>query len=312
MVKEAVTAAKKGAAKYATKGDSVCWDAVRENGTHLGNWKSNACYASALSTQCGLGGLEIHCKPMNGPGKSPMPGKDFQEFFRLCQEVGMVPTGVKATTKDKANLLTIPRNGWDRHTLYITLCYYRQCDIRPSEIMTALGLWKHLEPKGTTFLQILHYLAATSTISCGHTFMNLSPYGGGNKLDLGPGAALTWFAGLSKAQRAKTDKSLTSKDRSFSSGNYTETMLAEKAKTFSVGKVTDVSGILEPKNATHYALEPGKQRIVKRILQKVAKVAAKKRTGTAVKKAEVEKCQKPRAKKKTQRRFGDAVIARRR
>jgi hypothetical protein len=238
-VKKALAEVKEETAGYAIRGDTVSWTAFREDGTELGRWENEACFAPLLRNTSTAGDVEIHCKSGHAGKGGSMPCRDFQEFFRLCKETGLVPPGVEATIKDRGNYLTIPRDGWDRHTIYITLCLYRQCDIRPDEVMTALGLYKRLKPEGTTFLQILHYLAATTTISSGHVFMNLSPYGGGSKLDLSHGGALVWFTRLSKAQRAGTVKG-----EGFDS--YTKDMLKKQAGTLSMPKVDHVSGFLDP------------------------------------------------------------------
>ena len=152
-----------------------------------------------------------------------------------------------------ANCLIIPRTGWDRHTLYITLCYYRQCDQKPDEVMTAMLLYKRLAPYGTTFLQCLHYSAATTGYASGHYFINFGPYSGStSKTDLAIGQALAWFAGLTKEQRIELCPLPKPDAPRWGSNTYTNVFLAEQAKKMKSVTIKGDMEILDPKHAPLY------------------------------------------------------------
>jgi hypothetical protein len=181
-----------------------------------------------------------------------MPALWYHHFFRLLKGTGLVPPEVKTLHRKGAHCLIIPRTGWDRHTIYITLCYYRQVDQKPKEIMKAMLLWKRLAPHGTSFLQVLHYLAATTSFDCGHYFMSTGVYGGASVNDLANGQALAWFSRQSKFARSKICPHKPGTPRTYGSNTYTYTLLAAKAKEMKSLKVEDLVEILNPKYAHLY------------------------------------------------------------
>jgi hypothetical protein len=246
-----LAAAEAGAEKYTGKQDRVTWSGWKGDGTEMGKWSSSACYARGMNC---LSELEIHCLPYQGASKTQMPALWYHHFFRLLKRSGLVPPEVRTLHRNGAHCLIIPRTGWDRHSIYITLCYYRQCDQKPLEIVRAMLLWKRLAPHGTHLLQVLHYLAVTTKFGSVHYFMNYGAYGGAGKLDLSNGMALAWFAGLGKKERRRLARA--DPDRGYD-GAYTNVMLAKKAKNLESVKVTELVGILDPKYAKYYAVSQG-------------------------------------------------------
>jgi len=246
-LKPILEAVGKVAGKYKTKPDRVRWFAQKEDGTEINKAGGGICYGQAMST---LPHLEIQCFP-HGKSETPMPAVWYHHFFRLLKRSGLVPPEVKTLHREGENRMVIPRNGWDRHTLYITLCYYRFCDLRPNEVMTMMLLYKRLSPLGTTFLQCLHYGAAVTGLGAGHRFMNFGAYGGGAEAkDLASGQALAWFARLSKEERLKI---YPADDASkFVSDRYTYMLLSKRAKEIESLKVAELVEILDPKHAYLY------------------------------------------------------------
>ena len=242
-------AVNKVAGKYKIKPDQVRWHAQKEDGTEVNKNKDGTaiCYSTAMSV---LPYLEIQCFP-SSKSETPMPTLWYHHFFRLLKRSGLVPPEVKTLHREGENRMIIPRNGWDRHTLYITLCYYRFCDLRPNEVMTMMLFYKRLSPLGTTFLQCLHYGATVSGLGSGHCFMGFGAYGGGIEAkDLANGQALVWFAGLSKEERLKI---YPAEDNSrHNSDKYTYVLLAKKAKEMESLKVEELVDILDPKHACLY------------------------------------------------------------
>jgi len=248
-LKNILAATEKVAGKYKPKSDSVRWTAWKEDGTEVSKWQSTACYSTGMYM---LPELEIHCLPMGGPSAGQMPALWYHHFFRLLKETGLVPPEVKTLHRKGAHCLIIPRTGWDRHTVYITLCYYRQVDQKPNEIMKGMLLWKRLAPYGTNFLQVLHYLAATTKFGSGHYFMNTGVYGGASVNDLANGQALAAFARMTKAQRAKACPHKVGAQRTWDTNKYTYTYLAKRAQKMKSLKVEDLVEILDPKHAHLY------------------------------------------------------------
>ena len=195
------------AGKYTAKSDLVNWEAYPRKGSKIGKWWSRSiCYARAMDHN--LSDLEVHCLPyptqVEGQGLS---AADYRLFFRLCKKEGLVPPKARAGCLNGHNYLVLPRSRWDRHTLYTALCLYRQTDIKPLEIARCLSLWRELSPQGTTFIQCLHHLAATTVIQSGHYFIAFgsTPYGERSlpATDLATGQALAHFAQLPWKERHK-------------------------------------------------------------------------------------------------------------
>jgi hypothetical protein len=246
--------------KYTAIGDMVRWTATTAEGAEVGKWAYTACYAQALSYEPGT--LEIRCIPARNAETrkaSQMPSVWFHHFFQLLRQSGLIVPETKTLHRNGANCLIIPPSGWDRHTVYITLCYYRQCDVFPQEVMQAMLLYRRLATKGTTFLQCMHWLAVNTKFGAGHYFLNVGPYGGADKLDLANGLALSWFARRSKEERLKI---CPPKTKPGYDSRYTYTLLAQKAKSFESLKVGNTHAMLDPKYAPLY-LEPKMKEVPK-------------------------------------------------
>lgn len=250
-----LAAAEEDAKGYGTKSDAVRWTAWEEDGTEVGKWEKTICYAGAMGI---LPKLRIRCEPykgtVKGAAKDRLSSKQYLEFFELLKQHCLVPPDIEATDEEGSNCLVIPRSGWDRHTIYIALCYYRQCDQQPGEIVRAMSLYQRLKDQGTHFLQCLHYAAATTKFGSGHYFMNFGPYDGGmGKLNLASGKALAWFASLSKEQRLEECpiKNPAGGGRGYDS-RYTYTFLTKRAKKEKSVEVKNLVEILDPKYAEHY------------------------------------------------------------
>lgn len=244
-----LAAAEKVAERYPTKQDRAIWTAFKEDGTEISMWKNTACYSSGM---CMLPELEIHCLPSSGPSEGQMPALWYHHFFRLLKGVGLVPPEVKTLHRKGAHCMIIPRTGWDRHTIYITLCYYRQVDQKPNEVMKAMLLWKRLARHGTNFMQVLHYLAATTKFGSGHYFMSTGVYGGADLKDLANGQALAQWARLSKAEKAKVIPHKKGATRDYSGTHHTTSYLAAQAKKIGSTKVEELVDILDPQYAHLY------------------------------------------------------------
>jgi hypothetical protein len=242
----ALTAAKKVGAKYEGKQDLVRWFAFKEGGEEVNPYghKNSVtnCYMRAMDQ---LGQLEIHCVPYGGPSEGQLPALYFTYFFRLLKQHGLVPPSTKALHRNGANCMLLPREGWDRHTLYMALCFYRQCDQRPDEIMRIMSLYKRLSPFGTNFLQCIHFLATYTGYCSGHYFMHFGAYGGAKETDLSYGQALAWFVSRTKEERLK----LVEENEG---DNYTYTFLARQAKEMVGGTAASGLEILNPKHAALY------------------------------------------------------------
>jgi hypothetical protein len=246
---EAVLAATdKVANKYQSKQDAVRWTAFNSSGQEINRWTGQTnCYSAIMGL---LPSLEIRCLPSGGPSPTQLPALWYHHFFRLLKRSGLVPPEVKTLHRNGANCLIIPRAGWDRHTLYITLCCYRQSDIHPAEVMRIMLLYRRLASRGVHFLQCLHYGLMTSRFSPGHAFMSSGPYGGGNPLDLAQGQALAWFAQQPKKVRLSLYPS--EKLARWSTDNYTCYFLPAKAKEMKSIKVKKKIDILDPQYAPLY------------------------------------------------------------
>ena len=235
--------------KYQQKTDEVRWFAFKEDGDEVNGWGDSSavtnCYSRAMSI---LGELEIHCVPYGGASEGQMPASSFTRFFQLLKKHGLVPPSAQAVHRNGAHCLLLPREGWDRHTLYLALCFYRQCDQKPNEIMRILALYRRLASRGTSFLQCIHYLATYTSYSSGHYFMGFGPYGVASNTDLSYGHALAWFSQRSKEERLK----LLEKAGKNYMDRYTYTFLGRQAKKMLGGSVATALDILDPKHARHY------------------------------------------------------------
>lgn len=250
-MKDILKATAKAAKKFKVKQDLVRWTATTPDGKPVNaNWATTNCYAQALSYEPGR--LEIRCLPYDGPTPEQLPAWWYHYFFRLLKQHGLVPPEVKILHRKGANCMIIPATGWDRHSIYIALCYYRQMDIYPQEVMQALLLYRQLAPQGTNFFQCLHWLAAITKVDTGHYFMTFGAYGGGGvATDLSTGMALAWFAQQSREKRLELCPAKTA--NSAYDSRYTYTFLAKQAKLFPSLKVEDLGAILDPQYAPLYA-----------------------------------------------------------
>lgn len=233
--------------------DYVRWTAFRENGTEISRWEYTSCYSPGMHV---LPHLEIHCLPWQGSSSEGLPAPWYRYFFRLLKQVGLCPPEAKVAHRNGANCLILPRTGWDRHTIYIPLCYYRQADRKPHEVAQAILLWRQLASQGTHFLQVLHYLAVTTSLGSGHYFMSKGPYGNSvPTTSLANGQALAWFARLSKEQRLEIcPLPLPYAKPTWDTDLDTYALLAKKAKEMESEsvKVEELVEILDPKYARYY------------------------------------------------------------
>ena len=178
--------------------DSVRWTAFKKDGTEVGKWGYSACYSSIMKE---LGEYEIHCRPYwnrppnsgaysNHPANEKWVAKDaevrdsvkcklpsdlYKRFWRLCKQSGLVHRGVRISTREGQNHMMVPREGWDRHTVYTALSLYRHCDCHPKIPATAVLLYNKLRKRGVHFLQCLHYaMAEHNSPNSGHVFITVN------------------------------------------------------------------------------------------------------------------------------------------
>lgn len=166
----------------AATGDLVAWTSKDAHSKELGEWKINNCYAAIMPN---LSKLEIHCRPYNrgapigsgiytpsiktkGP-RGPLEGRlnplQYLRFMNSCRRAGMIPEGAKYFVDPKeGNCLFIPRNGYDRHTIFELLTLYRTVDSRPDGAWLILYLQDFLRKHGIflPFLQIFFFAAQHS------------------------------------------------------------------------------------------------------------------------------------------------------
>lgn len=198
--------------------DYVLWTAFDEKKKEVGKWSYTVCYASIMNR---LGSLEIHCRPWkrgtfmsyNGGNYVPVgEGSPFQgrasalqyaRFMRLCARHGIALPGVKAfTDAEHGNCLIVPREGWDRHTVYVLLCLYRWQDVKARTMYATLALMDRLRQKGyfLPFLQCLHYVMCERSLGDGHSFL---PVAGNQARNPAMGWAWAHFNRLPKEAREK-------------------------------------------------------------------------------------------------------------
>lgn len=201
--------------------DYVLWTAFDAKKKEVGKWTYTACYASIMNR---LGAVEIHCRPWKrgsfmsyndrgdyvsvGNG-DPFQGRasalQYARFMRLLTRHRIALPGVRAfTDPEHGNSLLVPREGWDRHTVYILLCLYRWQDVKSRTMYTTLALMDRLRDKGhfLPFLQCLHYVMCARTLGDGHSFL---PVQGGNAKNPALGWAWAHFNRLPGEARAKLE-----------------------------------------------------------------------------------------------------------
>ncbi len=155
------------------RGDSVSWTAHNKEGAEMGAWKYTACYRTIMSN---LGDWRIICKSFPAPKIGAcfrfnrLSADDFSRYLDLFKEVGIIPEGVICKRTRLGNIMIIPRKGWDRFTVYSTLCLFRYADSRPRTITAALRIQKET---GLPWLQVYQYCMASQNVSAGHGFISL-------------------------------------------------------------------------------------------------------------------------------------------
>lgn len=177
--------------------DYVTWTAFSEDGFEAGKWKYEYCYSPIMNH---LGNYTIHCKPYQPrAGTSRMHPIHVMWFMRRCQNVGLIPQEIRIFLEPGVGTcMLIPREGWDRHTVYTALSLYRHCDCQAASMMTALRIHKQL---GLPWLQVLHYTLAHLNHGTNHTFVGMDTYSGMGKINPGTGMALRAFASLTTEER---------------------------------------------------------------------------------------------------------------
>lgn len=191
-----------GDSPYQDTNDFVSWtgkypgeDKITEN--YL---EGSACYYRIMSK---LGNVEIYCQPFSrGFGfsytdctlkkKKELPPEEKarlikesrlsnrlskDQYLQLAQvwtDAKIAPEGVIFEhSPELGNCMTIPSKGWDRHTVYILLCFYRWMDHNPTLVWGAHLLREKLREQGKnlTYLQVMFYLLVQEgTCNSNHSF----------------------------------------------------------------------------------------------------------------------------------------------
>lgn len=177
--------------------DYVSWISEDEKGRKMDRDKGYACYAGIMTR---LPEMEIQCRPFPRHeggiyGKTPaqaaaneqdpqgrLAGRlsplQYARFTRGAFRTGIFPKGVKVFHDPQyGNCLTLPRKGWDRHTIYTILVLYRWIDCFPDNMWAVLLIQEDFRKRGIflPFLQCLHYvISCNSQYNGGHSFLFLS------------------------------------------------------------------------------------------------------------------------------------------
>lgn len=190
-------------------GDGVRWTSTDSKGKEYSKWKYTACYAPIMGI---LGDQEILCRSSKKQKMAlPLPWHnrlryhDFERLMNLHKEAGMIPQEVRFFSTRDGNCMLIPRRGWDRHTVYVTLCLYRYADSKPRTMKTILDLYDQLN---LPWLQVYHYGMACRNVGAGHGFISFvrgdcSCFGNDQGVNPAAGATLCRFASMPLKERAK-------------------------------------------------------------------------------------------------------------
>lgn len=211
--------------------DYVSWISEDETGRKMDRDTGYACYAGIMSQ---LSKIEIRCRPYPrtasgiygyGPtdaetkaaaaraaaGSQDVQGRlvgrlsplQYARFTRGAFRAGILPKGVKVFHDPQyGNCLTVPRKGWDRHTIYTILALYRWIDCFPGNMWSVLLIQEEFRKKGIflPFLQCLHYvLSCDSKYNSGHSFLYFL-----NGNDRNPALGWAWakFSSMTMEERS--------------------------------------------------------------------------------------------------------------
>ena len=130
-----------------------------------------ACYYSEMPH---LRTAEFQLKPKKG-AKSFLPGQYYHRWIELGKQCGVVPSAVRHWTSERRNLMAIPADGYDRHTVYATLCWYRWAE-NFAKFPVAVMKLMDANP-AINFWQAFHYAAIHHVSHSNHSFMNIGAYG---------------------------------------------------------------------------------------------------------------------------------------
>lgn len=155
-------------------GDLVSWKATI-GGAQIET--SIVCYASLMKH---LSDADIKCYAFprgcvanytsvynNGDlaNKGPLAGRlsplQYARIMNSFRRSGILPEGIEYfSDKKKGHCLHIPPQGYDRHTVYMLLSFYRMVDSVPPVLWSLLNLQDALRKRGLflPFLQILFYM----------------------------------------------------------------------------------------------------------------------------------------------------------
>lgn len=232
---------------YQDKGDSVSYKVITKEGVER-EWRDSACYHGILPQ---LAAYEIHCRPWNG--KNSAPRLMHQRFFRELIDCGIIPPEAQVRTVKGENVLILPRQGWDRHTIFVALSLYRHADCHGKSILgRTMILQQRLHKEGVHFLQCLHWALCNTDYGVWHCCINLDcrrgPYEQNTRdnpgTDLKWGLALAVFGKMSLADRARQEKLSKIKSSTF--------MFAHLAMQLQDFKIKSTDEILDPKYAKYY------------------------------------------------------------
>lgn len=194
------------------RADEVSWRAQDQKRSMRGEGYT-ACYAPIMST---LGKHDIICwthprsKLYHRAFGNQLSEKDFCKLIDLWKSVGFIPPEVWRGRRKGIgkNVMIIPRKGWDRHTVYVTLCLYRYSDALPRTMRAALKIH---EQTGLPWLQVYQYAMASINKGARHGFVGFTnsvsaQQALGEGVNPGLSMALCKFGHLSLEERAKNSK----------------------------------------------------------------------------------------------------------
>lgn len=242
-------------------GDSVHWTSVDDKGKKSGLWRSPHCYASIMNN---LAQQEILCRSRPRekvlktlPWHNRLRPHDYERLMNLHKEAGMIPQEVQIFSNRHGNCMLVPRAGYDRHTVYVTLCLYRYADSRPLTMKTILDLYDQLN---LPWLQVYHYGMACRGVGPGHGFISFE---GGISGSLGTnpatGMALCRFASLPLEERAKLKQGARGSTYEYMTAWTREVNLMIQAKLDSPGHWGHGNSFLRPQymlRRTEQLLDP--------------------------------------------------------
>lgn len=224
---------------YRDKTDHVSYLAIHSEG-YTQDVRDDFCYGKIIHD---LTSYEITCRPYHSTNSCPPPV--FRAFFRELQSCGVIPKEIRFGAKQGKNTLVIPRQGWDYHTIFVTLSMYRHSDQHGISIVgRTMKLYDSLKEQGVHFLQCLHWALVTTNYSHWHSCINLcdNPYDGSHARakNLKWGLALAVYGRLTLAER----KSIRQRQ--------SVVMFDHLAKGLRDFKIKQADEILDPKYAEYY------------------------------------------------------------